>query len=88
MPPPVSTPFGLTALDFTRNPSTRLLSGNLPLDNILDGGLRRGHILEISGPPGTAKETMIVEFVKNVVEKGDEVLFMGMLPCNFASVRH
>lgn len=88
MPPPVSTPFGLTALDFTQNPSTRLLSGNLPLDNVLDGGLRRGHILEISGPPGTAKEMMTVGFVKNTVERGDEALFMGRLRCNSASVRH
>lgn len=76
---PASTPYGLTAFGFTQSPSTRLACGHLPLDNILNGGLRSGHILEISGPPGTAKETLAVGFVKGSIKNGDEVLFVGML---------
>ncbi|GBE83784.1 DNA repair and recombination protein [Sparassis crispa] len=49
-----------------------------PLDKLLDGGLKRGHILEISGPPGSAKETLAANIVRSFVSTGDEVLFIDM----------
>jgi RAD51-like protein 2 len=48
-----------------------------PVDKLLSGGLSRGHILEISGPPGTPKETLAVNIVKSFVEANEEVLFVG-----------
>jgi KaiC/GvpD/RAD55 family RecA-like ATPase len=36
-----------------------------------------GHILELSGPPGTTKESLVVKFVANAVSSNDQVLFVG-----------
>lgn len=46
------------------------------IDKLLSGGLRRGHILEISGPPGTPKEVVATNLVTSFVEAGHEVLFI------------
>ena len=48
------------------------------LDNILDGGLKQGFILEISGPPGSIKETLAANIVSSFVEASMHVLFVGM----------
>lgn len=50
-----------------------------PMDNLLGGGLMRGQILELSGPPGTMKEAVAVGVVQSFVQKGEEVLFVGQL---------
>ncbi|KAF9233192.1 hypothetical protein BU15DRAFT_54218 [Melanogaster broomeanus] len=56
-----------------------LLTCNYPAVNkILGGGLPRGHILEISGPPGSFKEAVISDFVRIFVEAGEEVIFVDM----------
>jgi RAD51-like protein 2 len=47
------------------------------IDKLLSGGLSRGHILEISGPPGTSKEVVAANVVTSFVEAGEEVLFIG-----------
>ncbi|KAI0319312.1 hypothetical protein OF83DRAFT_822162 [Amylostereum chailletii] len=49
-----------------------------PLDRLLDGGISKGDILEISGPPGTAKEHLAVRFVRAAVRNEEEVLFVDM----------
>ena len=46
------------------------------LDKALEGGISRGHILEISGPPGTAKEQLLMSIVAAFVEV-NEVIFIG-----------
>jgi RAD51-like protein 2 len=47
--------------------------------NIEDAsGLRRGHILELSGPPGCPKERVAVMAVKEVVREGSDVIFVGV----------
>lgn len=51
-----------------------------PLDEILGGGLKRGHILEISGPPGSAKEIMARNIVQSFLENNHQVLFIGKFP--------
>lgn len=48
-----------------------------PLDNLLGGGVRRGHVLEISGPPGSPKEALLLKAVFAFVELGKEVVFLG-----------
>ncbi|EGO29569.1 hypothetical protein SERLADRAFT_457509 [Serpula lacrymans var. lacrymans S7.9] len=59
--------------------SHSILTCNFPCVNtILGGGLPRGSILEISGPPGCFKEKLAVDFVKKVIEAGEEVIFVDM----------
>ncbi|KAH9478656.1 hypothetical protein JR316_0009113 [Psilocybe cubensis] len=40
------------------------------------GGLPRGHILELSGPPGSPKERLAMGLVAEVVGRGEEVIFV------------
>ena len=47
------------------------------LDKALDGGVSRGHVLEISGPPGSAKEQLLMNIVAAFVEVNEEVIFIG-----------
>ena len=47
------------------------------LDALLDGGIQRGSVLEISGPPGSAKEFLAENITRGFVEEGEEVLFVG-----------
>ena len=47
------------------------------LDGLINGGLKKGEVLEISGPPGSGKTQLALEFVKEAVSAGDEVLVMG-----------
>ncbi|KAI0676330.1 P-loop containing nucleoside triphosphate hydrolase protein [Trametes maxima] len=49
-----------------------------PLDRLLDGGLKRGFILEINGPPGSGKEQLAANAVKSFVDCRQEVLFVDM----------
>lgn len=61
------------------------LTACAPLDRLLDGGLRRGYILEINGPPGSGKEQIAVNAVRSFVARKLEVLFVGMpVPPAFA----
>jgi RAD51-like protein 2 len=50
-----------------------------PIDKLLNGGLTRGHILEVSGPPGTMKEAVGINVIRSFVEKNEHVLFVGEL---------
>jgi RAD51-like protein 2 len=47
------------------------------LDKALEGGISRGHILEISGPPGSAKEQLLMNIVAAFIEVNEEVIFIG-----------
>jgi predicted ATP-dependent serine protease len=47
------------------------------LDKVLEGGISRGHVLELSGPPGTAKEQLLMNIVAAFVEVNEEVIFIG-----------
>jgi len=49
-----------------------------PLDRLLQGGLKQGYILELSGPPGCSKETLAINITKSFVESLQEVLFVDM----------
>lgn len=59
-----------------------LLSSCAPIDRILRhkyssiGGLRCGHVLELSGPPGSPKESAMLGFVKSTVRSGNDVIFV------------
>ncbi|KAH0826701.1 hypothetical protein J3R83DRAFT_5094 [Lanmaoa asiatica] len=49
----------------------------LAVNKILGGGLPRGYILEISGPPGSFKESLALDFVRTFAEADEGVIFVG-----------
>jgi RAD51-like protein 2 len=57
----------------------RFTSSCIPLDKLLGGGLPSGHVLELSGPPGAAKETLATKFASDAVLSNDQVLFVGKM---------
>jgi RAD51-like protein 2 len=57
--------------------SPRVKTKCAALDQVLDGGLRRGHILEISGPPGSPKEKLIINVISVFAEAEEDILFVG-----------
>lgn len=59
------------------NPSPKVSTNFAALDNILGGGLQRGHILEISGPPGSLKEKVALQICSVFLESGDDIIVLG-----------
>ncbi|KAI0754365.1 P-loop containing nucleoside triphosphate hydrolase protein [Daedaleopsis nitida] len=49
-----------------------------PLDRLLGGGLKRGSVLELNGPPGCGKEQIAARAVKAFVDEKLAVLFVDM----------
>lgn len=49
-----------------------------PIDNLLNGGLRRGHVLELLGPPGTPKTVLVLEIIRDFIENKEDVLIIGI----------
>lgn len=70
---------GLSAAGLISN-NKKFPSSCVPLDSLLGDGLLTGHVLEISGPPGTAKEILAARFASNAVSSNDQVLFVGKVP--------
>ncbi|KAF5379050.1 hypothetical protein D9615_005992 [Tricholomella constricta] len=58
------------------NTAEKILTGFPPLNDILSGGLARGQILEISGPPGTPKEAIAINIAASFIGGGHEVIFL------------
>lgn len=73
------TPLGRSAAELI-SLDQRFLSSCVPLDRLLGDGLPAGHVLELSGPPGTAKETLAIKFASGAVSSNDQVLFVGRAP--------
>ena len=66
-----------SAASMMGNSTKRYSTSCAPLDQLLQGGLKCGHVLEISGPPGCGKEQMAARAIKSFVQAQDEVLFVG-----------
>jgi len=47
-----------------------------PIDDLLGGGLRRGHVLELLGPPGTPKTAPVLEIIRDFIENREDVLII------------
>lgn len=58
------------------------------LDTLLDGGLKQGFILELSGPPGCIKETLAVNVVGSFVGASKQVLFVGKISPSSVILHH
>ncbi|KAI0295771.1 hypothetical protein BC826DRAFT_1007577 [Russula brevipes] len=72
------TPLGRTA-DKLISINKRFPSLCVPLDRLLGDGLPSGHVLELSGPPGTPKDTLATKFASSAVSSSDQVLFVGKI---------
>ncbi|KAJ6582899.1 P-loop containing nucleoside triphosphate hydrolase protein [Mycena vulgaris] len=61
-----------------------------PLDKLLEGGLPRRHVLELSGPPGTPKGHIALGIVRSFLKDSadEEVLFLDMQNMGTASMLH
>jgi RAD51-like protein 2 len=57
----------------------RYSTGSTPVDQLTDGGVARGNILEIAGPPGCGREGILLGLVESALRNGDDVLFFGGL---------
>ena len=56
------------------------------LDKLLEGGISRGHVIEISGPPGCVKEQLLMNIVAAFVEVNEEVMFIGEYSTQYQSL--
>jgi circadian clock protein KaiC len=55
----------------------RLSSGMPDLDELLEGGFRRGTITLVTGSPGTAKTSMAGQFASAACKRGESVLYVS-----------
>lgn len=50
-----------------------------PIDDLLgEDGLRPGHILELSGPPGAPKELCLLKLMNSILHSRNDVLCIGV----------
>ena len=66
-----------SAASLAEHASVRISTSCQAIDVLLEGGLKRGSVVEISGPPGTAKEAAAVNIAKSFLKAGRGVLFVG-----------
>lgn len=52
-------------------------TGCYGLDKLLDGGLQPGHILEISGPPGSPKEVIARNLIVQFARRDHRTIIVG-----------
>lgn len=53
-------------------------TGSLKLDDILGGGVPKGNIVEIYGPPGSGKSTLAVRMASLVLREGKPVIYFDL----------
>src|SRR6187402_1077101 len=53
-------------------------TGILGLDDVLAGGLSRGHVFLLEGNPGTGKTTMALRFLLQGAEEGEKCLYITL----------
>lgn len=68
-----STPTGLRFRG-----SDRIKTGIVGLDDILGGGLPKGHLYLVEGDPGTGKTTLALQFLLEGVRQGESVIYVTL----------
>ncbi|MBR0989354.1 AAA family ATPase [Bradyrhizobium japonicum] len=58
--------------------SARAQTGVWGLDNILSGGLSRGHVFLVEGAPGTGKTTVALQFLREGTKAGERCLYITL----------
>ncbi|GAB1524009.1 hypothetical protein RhiTH_007161 [Rhizoctonia solani] len=68
-----------TAAELLKVPAsaTALSTGNKTIDEILDGGVIKGSLLEISGVPGSGRSAVTRSILTSAVREGHEILVIG-----------
>ncbi|MHA3738792.1 ATPase domain-containing protein [Pseudomonas sp. Eth.TT006] len=63
---------------FSELDSAKAATGIEGLDDILAGGLSRGHVFLLEGEPGTGKTTIALEFLSNGARAGERSLYITL----------
>jgi circadian clock protein KaiC len=66
--------------DRTKRPvaASRAATGIAGLDDVLHGGLTRGHTFLLEGDPGTGKTTIALQFLREGVDRGEKGLYITL----------
>ncbi len=56
----------------------RILTGISGLDDILQGGLPKGHLYLVEGDPGTGKTTIALQFLLEGIRNGERVIYVTL----------
>ncbi|NLS01286.1 AAA family ATPase [Rhizobium sp. P38BS-XIX] len=56
----------------------KALTGVAGLDDVLSGGLSRGHVFLLEGSPGTGKTTIALQFLREGASRGERCLYISL----------
>jgi circadian clock protein KaiC len=57
---------------------SRIKTGVSGLDDILNGGLPKGHLYLVQGDPGTGKTTLALQFLLEGIRRGERVIYVTL----------
>ena len=57
---------------------SRITTGIKELDELLDGGLPKGSITLVSGPPGSGKSILCFQFLYEGIKNGENILYLTL----------
>src|SRR6201989_2270928 len=66
------------AMNFLEKTERRAKIGIWGLDDILSGGLSRGHLFLVEGAPGTGKTTIALQFLMEGARAGEKCLYITL----------
>src|SRR6201985_2581150 len=66
------------AMNFLEKTEHRAKIGIWGLDDILSGGLSRGHLFLVEGAPGTGKTTIALQFLMEGARAGEKCLYITL----------
>src|SRR5690242_8604584 len=69
---------GSIPVSSTNDRNDRVLTGVAGLDDILQGGLPRGHLYLLEGDPGTGKTTIALQFLLEGIRTGERVIYVTL----------
>ena len=69
---------GRVAMNFLEKSEHRAKIGIWGLDDILSGGLSRGHLFLVEGAPGTGKTTIALQFLMEGARAGEKCLYITL----------
>src|ERR1700716_3789566 len=65
-------------MNSVENFAAKAKTGIWGLDNILSGGLSRGHVFLVEGAPGTGKTTIALQFLMEGAKAGEKCLYITL----------
>ena len=68
----------LEASNAAKSPANPFKTLSAPIDRIIGPFMRPGYGLQISGPPGTYVEQLLIGLIKSVTSDGKDVMVVGM----------